>query len=243
MKILYGAIIVIVVLFIIVSIIGIFYLGPIVKVGIERFGPQITKVSVLVDSVSVSPLSGSASVKGLVVGNPTGYSNPQAINITNATVSLDPYTLTSNKILIHSIHIDSPEITYQIGLGGSNLNKILSNVNSSAQSPQASQNNTNNNGKPASNIEIDDFLITNAKVRVAISGVGGQLVPLPQIHLTNLGKDNKGLSTVEITRVILTAVVTQTIKTVASSAGTIKNTVSTITSTLGNSLGNLLGNK
>ena len=241
MKILISALIVIVVIFIIASVIGLFYLGPIVKVGIERFGPPMTKVSVLVDSVSVSPLSGSASVKGLVVGNPPGYSDPQAINIANAAVSLDPFSLTSNKVLIHSVRIDSPEITFQIGLGGNNLNKILSNVNSSVQSQNASESNSNNNSKPAPKIEIDDFLITNAKVNVAISGVGSQIVPLPQIHLTDLGKDNNGLSAVEITQTILSAVVSETVKTVASSAGTIKQTVTGITSSLKSSLGSLLG--
>ena len=41
-------------LLLIVTIIGFFYVGTIVKVGIEKFGPQITKVPVTVDMVNVS---------------------------------------------------------------------------------------------------------------------------------------------------------------------------------------------
>ena len=55
-----------------------FFLGPIVKNGMETVGPKIMRVSVKVDAV-ILVLSGSAEVKDLVVGNPEGYQAPQAI--------------------------------------------------------------------------------------------------------------------------------------------------------------------
>ncbi len=40
--------------------------------GINKFAPQITGTTVLLESASISPLSGSGSLSGLVIGNPEG---------------------------------------------------------------------------------------------------------------------------------------------------------------------------
>jgi len=226
-KILLSILIIVITFFIILGIIGLFYLGPIVKLGIEQVGPQITKVSVDVDGASVSLLSGSASIKGLVVGNPPGYRSPQAIKVGNISVSLDPFSVTSSKVMIHSVRVDSPEIAFEAGLGGNNLSKILSNVNSFIKNPSG----------PAPKIEIDDFVISGARVSVNIAGVVSKVVPLPDIHLTDLGKNSNGLTPVELTRAVLSAILTGTLKVVAGSAGSISQTVSSITSSLGSLFG------
>lgn len=230
-------------LIIIVTVAGLIYLGPIVKVGIERFGPQITKVPVKVDGVNISVLSGSATITGLIVGNPPGYNNPNAIEMGTMSISLDPFSVTSNKIIIHSVHVESPVITFEGGLSGNNLSKLLKNVNSSAQNPNAPGNGNvqSSTGKPAPKIEIDDFLITGAKVNIGISGVGSKLLPLPEIHLTNLGKDSNGLTPIELTRTILKTIITSTLNLVASSLGDIKGTLTGLTGSLTNSFGNIFG--
>ena len=65
---------------------------------------------------------------------------------------------------------------------------------------------------------MDDFLITGAKVRVSLTGMGGKemTLPLPDIHLANLGKDNDGITATDLTRRVLDAITTATIKAVAS---------------------------
>ncbi len=219
-KVLLTGLIIFVVLAVIVSIIGLFYLGPIVKMGIEKFGPEITKVPVTVESVNVSILSGSASVKGLVVGNPQGFPSPHAIKVGNMSVRLEPLSVLSDKIVIHSIRVDEPEITFEGSLGGSNLSKILHTVNSSASDSRAAENAPAApkaaNDKPAPKIHIDDFLITKARVKVGVAALAGGSVSLPDIHLKNLGKGSNGLTPVEVTRSILNAVLKSTIKVVAS---------------------------
>jgi hypothetical protein len=65
---------------------------------------------------------------------------------------------------------------------------------------------------------VDDFLITGAKVHVSLTGIGGKemTLPLPDIHLTNLGKDNAGITATDLTRRVLDAITTATIKAVAN---------------------------
>ena len=52
-----------------------------VKHGIEVAGPEILGTGVTVDSVDISFLSGSGSIKGLTVMNPEGYKDAAAISI------------------------------------------------------------------------------------------------------------------------------------------------------------------
>jgi len=60
--------------------------GAIKKV-VETVGPKITKVSVKLDSVNLSILSGSCSLKGFVIGNPEGFKTPEAMSVGLASVS------------------------------------------------------------------------------------------------------------------------------------------------------------
>lgn len=224
-KILLIAFIITLVFLVIIAVVSLFYLGPIVKIGVEQFAPQITKVSVNIDRADVS-LLGSAAIKGLELGNPQGYVNPQAIKVGTISISLDPLSVTTSKILIHSVHVESPLISFELGLGGNNLSKILNNVNAYSKNPQ-----------PAPKIEIDDFLITNAKIDVVIGGVINKTLPLPDIHLTNLGKGSDGLTPVELIRKILSAILTGTLKTVAGTAGSITQTLGSLTSSIGSLFG------
>jgi len=218
---------IIIALFVIIAIVSLLYLGPIVKYGIQQFAPQITKVSVTVDNANVS-LLGSASIYGLTVGNPQGYTSPQAIKSGSMSISLDPLSVTSSKIMIHSVHVESPQITFEGGIFGNNLSQILKNVNASSTNQQ-----------PAPKTEIDDFLITGATINIIISGVINKTVPLPDIHLTDLGKGSNGLTPVELITAILKAILTGTLQAVtgAGGSGGISQTISSLTSSVGSLFG------
>ncbi len=224
-----------VVLLLIMGLLVGFYIGPIVKMGIEQVGPKVTQVPVTVDSVGAS-LTGSATLQGLKVGNPQGFSAAQAFSAGTISVSIDPMTVTSKKILVHSIHVVSPEITFEGGLSGNNLTKILDNVNAFIKSYVPPSNN------PPPKIEVDDFLISGAKVNVNIQGVGNKTVPLPDIHLTDLGKGNDGVTPQELIRSVLSIISSDTVKTVAANMVNLRQGLQTLgKSTLNNIASNLGG--
>ena len=210
------------VVLVIVIVVGVgLFIGPIIKAGVESLGPQITKVPIQLARVDVSLLSGSAAIVGLIVGNPQGYSTPEAIKPGRAELKLDPLSVTSSKVVIRSIRIESPEITYDGGLSGNNISKILENVNAVAQKGgptpgQATPAKDNGPQKPAPKIEVDDFLISGAKVHVHLTGPMSKelTVPLPDIHLTDLGKGSDGITPTELVRVVLSQVNVSTVKAV-----------------------------
>ncbi len=223
-KLLVWGVIALVVLLVAIAIIVGLFLGDIVKAGIETVGPKVTQVSIKVDKVGLSMFTGSASIQGLVVGNPEGFTAPQAISLGEASVGVSPMSVLSDKIVVHEVHVISPEITFEGNplTKNNNLSKIMDNVNSFSQSGGAAAPATNApaagasapvENKPAKKLEVDDFLITGAKVHY-----GSLTLPLPDIHLTDLGKGDNGITAADLTKRVLSEVTTATIKAVAESA-------------------------
>jgi uncharacterized protein involved in outer membrane biogenesis len=219
-KIFWSVVIILLVLVVAAAIVLGFFLSPIVIKSVETVGPKITKTSITLDAVDLSLLTGSANVKGLVVGNPEGYKTTNAISVGTIAVGVDPFSVLSDKIVVRSLHVETPEITFEGGLGGNNLSKILDNVNGTAQNGGPVSTNAAGQAKPSKKIEVDDLLISGAKVHVLLTELGGKemSLTLPDIHLTDLGKGGDGLTATDLTRRVLQEIVTATVKAVASNS-------------------------
>lgn len=208
-----------IVLIIAVVIAGIF-LDRIVKAGVETVAPGITRTAVTLESVSLSLLSGSASLNGLIVGNPPEYPGAQAIRLGKAAIKVEPSSILAAKVIIHSIEVREPEINFEGNpLGENNLKKILENVNAQAAGGTAA---TNAAGAKSAGkkLQVDDFLLTGAKVHAQIKTpfLNQEVtLTLPDIHLTNLGQGPEGVTPAELSRQILDQVTAATVKSLASS--------------------------
>ena len=229
-KILIRSFLVVVVLLILSVVAVVLFLDQIVKKGVETAGPMITQVEVKLDHASISILGGSAKLKGLFVGNPPGYKTDSAIKVGDVSVSLKPKSIFSDKIIVESVLIKSPEITLEGGLRENNLTKILDNVNGTAAKDPGAE-------KPADKktnkkIQVTDLVISAAKVHVSSSLLGGQSMTLtiPDIHLQNLGTGSDGLTPAELTKKVMDAIVKEVIPAVVKAA-----------SNLGQGAGKILG--
>ncbi len=225
-KIILGGIVTLVLLLIVGLVVAAFSLDSLVKRGIETAGPKFTKVDVKLDEVKLSLLSGDGRLGGLVIGNPDGFKTPHAISLGTAQLAIQPSSLLSGKIVIRTVRVEAPEITLETGLNGTNLKKILANVQETTggdgtnapASPAAPAPKNESAGKK---FEVGDFLITGAKLNFSVTGLGSQSVTLPEIHLTDLGKGTDGLTGAELTQQVLTAVEKAAAKVASESAGTI----------------------
>jgi uncharacterized protein involved in outer membrane biogenesis len=225
-----------------------FFLGDVVKAGMETVGPKVTQTSLTVGSVHVGILTGSAGINNLVLGNPDEYKAkaPNAITVGKAAVRLAPGSLLSDKIVIKSVEVREPEITFEGNpFGGNNLKKIQDNVNAFTAG-LAGAPDTNAAAKPAApakpgkKLEVDDFLITGAKVHF-----NGATLPLPDIHFSDLGKGPEGITAGDLINRVMGEITTGTIKAVAGSIGdagkAVGNQAGKIGSSIGKSLGGLFG--
>src|SRR5882672_10852495 len=124
-KILVRLLIVLVVVVLLAALAVHLFLDGAIKRGVESKGSTLTKVQVKLNSVHISLFSGSGKIKGLAVGNPEGFKTPSAINVGTASVSLQPRSVFSDPVIIHSIEVQAPEITFETDLHQNNLNNIL----------------------------------------------------------------------------------------------------------------------
>ena len=204
-----------------VIVVGLF-LGNIVKMGVNTVGPKITRTTLTVDAVNVSMLTGSATIKNLVLGNPEGFKAPNAVSVGLVAVSASPMSVLSDKIVVKSIRVESPEITFEGNpFGANNLKKIQDNVNAAAASLQSPSTNqpaqTAASAKPGKKLEVDEFIITGGRIHFGT----GPTLPLPDIHLTDLGKGPDGITPADLIKQVLGEVVTGTVKAVGSSVANI----------------------
>ena len=193
---------------VIVAIIAVaLFLDSGIKKGVETVGPMLTKVQVKLDSVSLSLLSGSGKMKGLMVGNPEGYKTPAAINVGTAELAIQPSSILGDKVIIKNINVQAPEITYETDLKGNNLSKILANVQAASGGAESKPNTPGKTpeAKASRKLQVDNFLISGAKLNVSVSVLGGKsvTVPLPEIHLTALGQGPEGITAAELTKRVL----------------------------------------
>jgi uncharacterized protein involved in outer membrane biogenesis len=179
------------------------------------------------------------SLNDFVIGNPEGYTGTNAISVGKVAVSAAPFSVLSDKIVVKSIEVRSPEINFEGNpLGANNLKKIMDNVNAftGAATKPTDTNAPVQTGaaKPAKKLEIDNFLITGAKVHF-----NGATLPLPDIHLTNLGQGPDGITPAALVKEVLGQISTATLKAVAGSVGDAGKAIGGEASKLGKSIGGL----
>jgi len=193
-------------------------INPIVKSGVEKVGPVILKAPVTVNSVNISFFSGSGDLKGFTVGNPQGYKTDHAFSMDRLKIDLDVKSVTSDKIHIKNIIIDSPSIIYEGSLGKSNLSQLQ--ANAAQFSSTADEGKKEETGGAGKKLLIDHIEIDNGSISVSMGILQGQklTVPLPKIELNNIGRDREA-TIADVLSEILAAVNKAAIPAVQSGLG------------------------
>jgi AsmA-like protein len=189
-----------------------FFLDGTIKRGVETYGPKFTKVDVKLDTVNLSIFTGGCSMKGFLLGNPEGFKSKSAISVGRTAVAVSPASLLSDKIVVQTIKMEAPEITFETGLNvkENNLSKIIANLEeatgANGEKPAAQP--KEKGGEGGKKLEVDEFILSGAKLHVMVTALGGKSVTLsmPDIQLKDLGKGPDGITAPELTRQVLQAV-------------------------------------
>lgn len=191
-------------------------LDSLVASAIRTFGPEITGVSIQLDRVTIEAMDGRAALHGLVVGNPPGFSTDHALSLGEISMTLDLDSLTKDVIVIKQVSIVKPDVTYELGTGGSNLDTIQRNVDRYVtQHGGAHERTERSSGKK---LVIEDLYIKNATAHVsaAVMQRSGMSVPVPDLHLRDIGKRSGGATAGEVVKQVLGALTHGVTRTVAS---------------------------
>lgn len=165
-----------------------FFLGNVVKAGVNTFGPKLTQTKVELAGASISPLTGSGTLTGLTVANPSGWKNEQAFSLGQIHLRVAPFSILGDHIVIHELLIDAPVFDYETKVVESNISQILSNIESfTGNTPSAK------NGKPVK-FEVKKFRLTNGKVSFGVGGIAAVTLPMPELALDDLGTKQGGIT-------------------------------------------------
>jgi len=194
-----------VVLIALVLVVVFFSLNSIVKKGVETLGPEMTRVDVRLGSADISPFSGGGRLSKLFVGNPEGFKTPSAIQMGDIKVGVKVSSVLKDVIVINEINIQAPEITLEGGLSGNNLSKILDNVSGADEKQKAAPAATG--AKKEKKFCVKELVIDGGKINLSLdmSILGGKsaTIPLPSIHLQNIGTEDNGVTAAELVKDIM----------------------------------------
>jgi hypothetical protein len=167
-----------------------FFLDAAVKRGVNSFGPKLTKTKVELAHVAISPLTGAGTLKGLLVGNPAGWSADRAFYLGHVGIKLQPMSVFGDHIVIEEIIIDQPEFVYETKIVSSNIKDLLKNIEEFTG--KGGQEPTTKSGQPIKFV-VKKFRMTNGKATLGV-GPAALPVPLPPISLDDLGVKEGGIT-------------------------------------------------
>jgi hypothetical protein len=185
-------------------------IDAIIKTAVEDIGSKATRTQVTLAEVEVSITSGEGALRGFSMGNPDGFKTKEAMVFDSVSVKIDTDSVTKDVIVIKEVVIAAPRITYELGGGGSNIQTIQKNVDSYAKSMGAG----GDDGKPAEESEggtkviIEHLYVRDGTIGVSAAFLAGKQmnVPLPNIHMKDIGKKKGGASPAEVADQLLSKI-------------------------------------
>lgn len=186
-----------------------------IKAAIEKQGAEITRVSLTLDHVRLSPAADEGLIDGLNIANPAGFRAPQAVSGGSIDIAFDRYSLARDVLLIHRIAIEGPRIFYEAGSDGrSNFDVIRTGM---AQRPGMKP---VQDGEPAGKLVVEHLTIRGA--RLAYSPyppeAGGFEAGLPDIEMRELGKAGGGITPAELAVTVTDMLMSQMARSIAGAA-------------------------
>lgn len=152
--------------------------------AVSDVGSDLTGTRVTVDAVDVNLVRGKATLAGLRVANPSGYSQRPALLLGSIDVDIDLGSIGNNVLVIEQVTVTDPEVSFELDEAGvSNISVLEGNIESAAPGGASG--------------DEERFIINQASFRggtiTAISAhrLGDELVfDFPAVSFTGLGAPN-----------------------------------------------------
>ncbi len=185
-------------LLVILCILYVLWLKPVSMImdAVNKHGPAITKTEISLGNAYFSPLSGRLELRDFTLNNPEGFKSRRAIKAESILLYTDRNTfIMGNPLIINKIEVVAPEITYEKAEGTDNFRTILNNIKGAVSSKDRSSRGLRN-GEKRKKILIKDFVLKDSKMGIVIPLMAGTTisVPLPDIHIQNLGMNKEAVT-------------------------------------------------
>ena len=186
------------ILLLILILVGVYFAaGFLIKTAVSNIVPPITQTTASLDDVDISLFSGKVSFGGLKIGNPAGFSDKNVFELKEISVLFDPRSVLTDNILIHQVKVDGVTINAELNMKmDSNLSVIKKNVqdfigtDEKTSAKTAPPKATSQKAEGEKNVIIKELTVSNVSLNPGIAAASAR-IPLPTIHLKNLGEKKK----------------------------------------------------
>ncbi|MCP5432980.1 MAG: hypothetical protein H6923_06890 [Alphaproteobacteria bacterium] len=203
-------------IFLLALLAAFFYFGPatLVTMALQEAGSRATQSDVKVSGVEVDLGDGSASISGLSIANPEGFSSATALGLDDISVKLNKEQSSLQTIVISSVLIDAPTVRYELKAdGASNIGRIQRNIDAFTGGKKGGAGSGGGGSGPK--IIVDRLEIRSGTITAVAPGDKSLDVKLPAITMTDLGRREGGVSAGEIAAAVLDEVSETTLTSVA----------------------------
>jgi uncharacterized protein involved in outer membrane biogenesis len=176
-------------------------LDDIIRQVVETTGSEVTGTAVTLDSAKLTLTDGRGELQGLSIGNPPGYSSPNAFAMQQIALQIDPLSITGDVIVINEVLVDGAVLTAEQKGLNTNLKDLLNNIEAAAGPPPASKPAEED---PAANIRlmVEKFSFVNSSATVVTEQWGEKSLDVPNIVMNDIGDKETGLTPQELANIM-----------------------------------------
>ena len=187
--------------------IGVFWLrgnlDGLVAQAIRDYGSAMAQARVDVTKVHIQSTDGRGELQGLFIGNPKGFKTAHALTAERVELEVDMATLASDVIVIRKVTVIAPDVIYEKGDNMTNFDALQANIAQylGLQAKPAP-------GTKVKKYIVQEFFVRGAKSQASAAFMDGKTVtvPLPDIHLRDLGQAKGGATAGELAQEMTAAI-------------------------------------
>ena len=161
-------------------------LGTFLKGLVEEQGSLLTGTAVRLAEATVSPLSGSVALRGLVVDNPKGFATRQVLTVDLVTARLDLWSLRHDLLRVSAVEVSGVGLVLETGTGGRNLARLRRTLAHSKDRKEKGQ----------QRLLIERLSVSGGRLDLCACG-RMKILALPPVELRSLG-DARGATFAEV---------------------------------------------
>lgn len=198
-----------VVVIVVAAVIGVLVsIDSIVRKAVEVQATSSLDLQTTLGSANVSLLGGSLSLKDLQIASPPGFKADRMFTLAGVKVGVSLNQLRGDPIAIDQVVIDNPRLVIEQAGGKFNFQALMDRQSKQAPDSGSPGDGKRDEGEPV-RLVIRDLAINDARVvlRPGIPGLDNELtVPIPSLHLKDVGSGQGNANGVAIKQVIMLAV-------------------------------------
>lgn len=183
------------------------------KAAVQTGGTYALGVDTTVNSVNVGLFSGTLTMDGLRVANPSGFKSDRFFGLSSGKVAVTPATLNKAVIELPELSLAGIQVNLERAGGKSNYQVILDNLKK-LEGTGGEKKQPPADAKSEKKFVIKTLDIRDVKVHVDMLPEGGSLtqvnLPIEEVKLSNVGTASNGLAMDQIASIIIKAILNAT---------------------------------